>query len=291
MIALDNPLYRLDFVRWRTRFFTRLAIGLLIFAALAILFAGRTGMRGRTGYLDWLVTSMLSAAGPLAGAGVGRAGFRLSMLAQYAVNFEAAVLRLTTVLPWILVMRSVWRVRRSGLVEPLLLTPLTQHQWVGGLLGPPLFISMATLTLFCGVVVFPTFWYGDPSISPVIRESYRTAQIYSIPFIWFEGVGNAVLVAAITFHEALSTRRLSSVVGRSLAKILLLQLLHVIFVQFTYGMASTLSFRFSPPLSTFILRAMPLWICGGVKWTLGGLALRWLVATFFRRMQEDSERA
>lgn len=285
-IGFRNPLVRLEYLGWRRRPWRNGLVALGFLALIAFVFLARHGTPSNPGYGNFL--RFFVPANPFA---TPRAQFWLGYWGTIAMNFEAGVLRLTTILPWLLVLRSVWRIRRGRLWEPLRLTALTSRDWVAGLAGPPVVLGTLALAIFLLAVVWPSFLLRYPDLPGMTGNPYRTAVIAAIPFIGFEGCWNGFLVAALTLREALRTRRLAMLVLRTLSWILVLQLVHAFAMYYLHRIIPGMGLRWPMGLYTFLLYAVPLSILGTFKAAAGIILFKVIARRLHGYMQREIEDA
>lgn len=287
-LGTSNPLILLEWVIWKRRFFRNLFIGFLLLAALGVIFVARHGFPGQPGY-GTLAMIKLFQRGNL-GPFQTSASWWWGYWGGVFISFEAGVMRLTTLIPWILVLRSVFRVRRSGHWDALRLSSLKARDWVAGLAWPPIFLGSAALAIFLVAVIFPDFYLRYPNLPGRKDNPYRLAMIAAIPFIGFEGCWNGFLVAAAAFHEALRSRRFSMVIGRSLLWILGIEFLHAIAMQGLYKWVPIPSnARMPEGLSAFLSYAIPLTILGAAKFAAGAIFFYFITRRLHAILQKDSD--
>ncbi len=294
-LGLSNPLVRLEWTGWRRRPWRRGFFILLAIALVGFMFFARYGVKGDPGYLaalsNWMRGFTLQSAASAASSTPVR-----SFLVGIAVNFEAALMRLTTLFPWALVLFTVWRVRRSGHWDLMRLTALTPRDWIAGLAGPPIVISTVALAIFLPGVVYPSFRLRYEIGTPVYVGS-----VGSIPTIAIEGFANLALVAGFTLREGVRTHRFSLVVRRSITWVVILCLLQAALLvplnmwlpmrsldSWTRTLAGRMGVN---PLNAVMIlwRTLPLLILGIVKLAFAYWFFRWLGRTFWDRLALEAD--
>lgn len=282
-----NPLVHLEAFGWKRHPFRNAALGILFLAAMGGVFMVRNDSpRGSGGYSSTLYRAIRGNVSLGGGQTPSRGR---AFWAVVITNFEKGLMRVTTLLPWILAIRSVFRLRRTGIWESLRMTSLRARDWVAGLLGPPIVLSTLGLAFFLVGVILPDFWSRYPAFPPDLRLQYRTSLLATIPFIGLEGAANGLLVAAVTLHEALRSRRPSTVVARSLGWILAIQLLHAFAI---YGLATLAGFLDtggSYPRYVLISHGFQLTLLAAVKTVVAAILLSRIVNRFTAILQRDSE--
>ncbi len=295
-LGFGNPLARLEWVGWRRRLIRQGGIGLVALAALGAVFFARYGVRGAPGYSFSLRQAVRgrqpALINPFSMPQPPTLGERMmDFLADVAVGAEAAFLRLTTLLPWALVILAVRRVRRGGHLEALRMTALSPRDWVAGLAGPPALLSALALGVFLAFVVYP-----NQLMRYAPLETARRMALFTLPAIGFEGMANALLICALTLREALRSRRAGEVVLRTLFWLVALCALHSAAVVAVYrGIALIPPVRASASGAWYgfwypaLLRNGPLWVVGVAKAGLAIWLFRRLARRFFDFLAREAE--
>jgi len=286
-VGIRNPLVRLEWFGWRRRPARHVLLGLLFVACVGVVFLARYGIpKGTGGYSTILYRAIRGT--PTLGANRPISGTRL-FWATLVITFESGLIRLTTLLPWILVIRSVQRIRRLGLWDSLRLTSLTSRDWVAGLTAPPILLGAVALGLFLAGIILPDYLGRYGEMPEDLRTSYRLALVARIPFIGFEGAANGLLIAAITLHESLRSRRLFTVAGRSLGWMVVVELIHAFLVYALGSIALRFEAGGSYPRQLLISHGFQLSALAAGKVVLGLWILVRITRTLPARLQREAE--
>ncbi len=280
---------------WRRRPIRQSILLLLFLVAITAVFLARSGFPpGNRGYSDALHASIRStfSTGDLSAQDVSaiEAAQRARFWATIIVTLENSVVRVTTLLPWVLALLAVRRVRRMRLWDPLRVSRLTPREWVAGLAGPPIVLATLALVVFLAGVILPDYLQRFPDLPSPRREQYRAALAATIPLIGFEGAANGVVVAGITLLACMRSGRLSGAAGRSFFWVFVFEIAHTFAIYGAIRLGIWLMpAQSSAPVALFVSHSVPLVVVGGGKVALGIVLFQGLVRRFEVRFPPAAE--